>query len=81
LVNEGIFYEFVPVEEYGKPDARRLMIEAVELGKNYALIINSNAGLWGYSIGDNRQVCFKKSLSFAPLPVASNILFQHSAST
>ncbi len=46
LLNEGIFYEFVPVEEYGKPNARRLMIEEVELGKNYALIINSNAGLW-----------------------------------
>ena len=52
LLNEGIFYEFVPVDEYGKPNARRLMIEEVELGKNYALIINSNAGLWGYSIGD-----------------------------
>ena len=52
LLNEGIFFEFIPVEEYGKPNARRLMIEEVELGKNYALIINSNAGLWGYSIGD-----------------------------
>jgi hypothetical protein len=52
LLNEGIFYEFIPTEEYGKPNARRLMIEEVELGKNYALIINSNAGLWGYSIGD-----------------------------
>lgn len=52
LLNEGIFFEFVPTEEYGKPDPRRLSIEEVELGKNYALIINSNAGLWGYSIGD-----------------------------
>jgi len=52
LLNEGIFYEFIPVEEYGKPNARRLTIEEVQLGKNYALIINSNAGLWGYSIGD-----------------------------
>jgi hypothetical protein len=52
LLNDGIFYEFIPVEEYGKPDATRLTIEEVQLGKNYALIINSNAGLWGYSIGD-----------------------------
>jgi len=52
LLNEGIFYEFIPVEEYGKPNATRLTIEEVQLGKNYALIINSNAGLWGYSIGD-----------------------------
>ncbi len=60
LLNEGIFYEFIPVEEYGKPDARRLMIEEVELGKNYALIINSNAGLWGYSIGDTVKFVSKE---------------------
>lgn len=52
LLNNGIFYEFVPAEEYFSDHPRRLSIEEVELGKNYALIINSNAGLWGYSIGD-----------------------------
>jgi hypothetical protein len=52
LLNEGIFYEFVPVEEYFTEKPTRLTIEEVEMGKNYALIINSNAGLWGYSIGD-----------------------------
>jgi hypothetical protein len=52
LLNEGIFYEFIPVEQYGKADAQRLTIEEVQLGKNYALVVNSNAGLWGYSIGD-----------------------------
>ncbi len=52
LLNAGIFFEFIPVEEYGAENPRRLSIEGVELGKNYALIINNNAGLWGYSIGD-----------------------------
>jgi hypothetical protein len=52
LLDEGIFYEFVPVDEYFREHPKRLTIEEVELGKNYALIINSNAGLWGYSIGD-----------------------------
>jgi hypothetical protein len=52
LLNNGIFYEFIPTEEYFNENPRRLSIEEVELGKNYALIINSNAGLWGYSIGD-----------------------------
>lgn len=52
LLNAGIFYEFIPVEEYFSENPRRLSIREVELGKNYALIINSNAGLWGYSIGD-----------------------------
>lgn len=51
-LNSGIFYEFVPAEEYFNDNPRRLSIDEVELGKNYALIINSNAGLWGYSIGD-----------------------------
>jgi hypothetical protein len=52
LLNTGIFFEFIPVEEYFSERPARLSIEEVELGKNYALIINSNAGLWGYSIGD-----------------------------
>jgi hypothetical protein len=52
LLNTGIFYEFVPTEEYFNEKPRRLSIEEVEIGKNYAVIINNNAGLWGYSIGD-----------------------------
>jgi hypothetical protein len=52
LLNSGIFFEFVPAEEYFNEKPTRLSIGEVELGKNYALIINNNAGLWGYSIGD-----------------------------
>jgi hypothetical protein len=52
LLNSGIFFEFVPAEEYFNDRPTRLSIDEVELGKNYALIINNNAGLWGYSIGD-----------------------------
>ena len=52
LLNSGIFFEFIPAGEYFNEHPRRLSIEEVELGNNYALIINSNAGLWGYSIGD-----------------------------
>ncbi|MDZ4715964.1 MAG: GH3 auxin-responsive promoter family protein [Cytophagales bacterium] len=52
LLNSGIFFEFIPTDEYFNEKPTRLGIEEVELGKNYALIINSNAGLWGYSIGD-----------------------------
>ncbi|MBS1681123.1 MAG: GH3 auxin-responsive promoter family protein [Bacteroidetes bacterium] len=52
LLNSGIFFEFIPAEEYFNEKPTRLSIEEVELGKNYALVINSNAGLWGYSIGD-----------------------------
>jgi len=52
MLNSGIFYEFIPAEEYFNDNPTRLSIGDVELGKNYALVINSNAGLWGYSIGD-----------------------------
>lgn len=52
LLDSGIFYEFIPADEFFNENPARLSIEEVELGKNYALIINSNAGLWGYSIGD-----------------------------
>ncbi|MBU6324183.1 MAG: GH3 auxin-responsive promoter family protein [Bacteroidetes bacterium] len=52
LLNGGIYYEFVPVTEYFSAQPIRLGIEDVELGVNYAVIMNTNAGLWGYSIGD-----------------------------
>lgn len=52
LLNSGIFFEFVPADEYYNESPTRLSIEEVQIGVNYALIINSNAGLWGYSIGD-----------------------------
>jgi len=52
LLNTGIFFEFIPADEYFNEKPARLSIEDVELDKNYALVINSNAGLWGYSIGD-----------------------------
>ncbi|MEM7105017.1 MAG: GH3 auxin-responsive promoter family protein [Bacteroidota bacterium] len=51
-VNVGIFYEFVPVDEIFSENPTRLSLGEVELGTNYALIINSNSGLWGYNIGD-----------------------------
>ncbi|MFN6944080.1 MAG: GH3 auxin-responsive promoter family protein [Cytophagaceae bacterium] len=52
LLNSGIFYEFIPADEYFNENPSRLSIEEVELGVNYADILNTNAGLWGYSIGD-----------------------------
>jgi hypothetical protein len=52
LVDAGIFYEFVPADEYFNDNPTRVSLADVELDKNYALILNTNAGLWGYSIGD-----------------------------
>lgn len=50
--NSGIFYEFVPVEEIFNEHPTRLSLGEVQAGVNYAMIINSNAGLWGYNLGD-----------------------------
>ncbi|MDH4297823.1 MAG: GH3 auxin-responsive promoter family protein, partial [Cyclobacteriaceae bacterium] len=52
LLNTGIFFEFIPAAEYFDANPRRINIEDIEVGENYALIINNNAGLWGYAIGD-----------------------------
>ena len=51
-VNSGIFFEFVPANEIFDPHPTRLTLNEVETNVNYALIINNNAGLWGYNIGD-----------------------------
>ncbi|MGS4345877.1 GH3 auxin-responsive promoter family protein [Myroides odoratus] len=55
LLNAGIFYEFIKVEEFFTNNPRRYTIGEVELGVNYVLIISTNAGLWGYNIGDTVQ--------------------------
>ena len=51
-VDSGIFYEFVPANEIFNAQPTRLTLGEVEIGVNYAIIINNNAGLWGYNIGD-----------------------------
>lgn len=50
--NSGIFFEFVPAGEIFNENPTRLSLQDVKIGENYALIINNNAGLWGYNIGD-----------------------------
>lgn len=50
--NSGIFFEFIPAAEAFSPNPTRLSLKDVKVGENYALIINNNAGLWGYNIGD-----------------------------
>jgi hypothetical protein len=55
LLNSGIFYEFVHAEEFFEPNPKRLTIGEVEKGVNYAMIISTDAGLWGYNLGDTVQ--------------------------
>jgi GH3 auxin-responsive promoter len=50
--NSGIFFEFIPADEIFNENPTRISLKDVKPGINYALIINNNAGLWGYNIGD-----------------------------
>ena len=52
LSNSGIFFEFIAASDFFNESCKRLTLEEVEIGVNYAVILNSNAGLWGYAIGD-----------------------------
>jgi hypothetical protein len=52
LLDYGIFYEFIPTEDLEKEHPRVISLEGVEVGKNYALVISTNGGLWRYKIGD-----------------------------
>ncbi len=51
-VNHGIFYEFIPAEEFQNKNPKRISLSDVEIGVNYVLILNTNAGLWAYNLGD-----------------------------
>lgn len=55
LLNSGIFYEFIKTDEFFTESPKRYTIGEVEIGVNYALIVSTNAGLWGYNIGDTVQ--------------------------
>ena len=61
--NSGIFFEFVPAGEIFNENPTRLSLKDVKAGENYALIINSNAGLWGYNLGDTVKFVSIRSLS------------------
>jgi len=55
FLQHGIFYEFMPVEEYGKAAPKTIGLDKVELNKNYAIVISTNGGLWRYMPGDTVQ--------------------------
>ncbi len=52
MLDYGIFYEFIPMNIYGSEEQQAIALWDVEIGKNYAIIITTNAGLWRYKIGD-----------------------------
>ena len=64
MIDYGVFYEFVPMTEFGKPNARAVSLTDVELGKNYAMVISTSCGLWRYVIGDTVMFTSKSPYKF-----------------
>ncbi len=64
LPDHGIFYEFVPLEQIGEPFPETHTLSQVELGRTYAMVITTNAGLWRYAIGDTVEFTDKNPYRF-----------------
>ena len=64
MLDYDIFYEFIPIEEVEKDNPTVLPLEAVETGKNYAMVISTSCGLWRYIIGDTITFTSKKPYKF-----------------
>ena len=64
MLDYGVFYEFLPLEEVGKADARAVPVWEVETGKNYAMVITTTSGLWRYQIGDTVRFTSKNPYKF-----------------
>ncbi|MEN8769224.1 MAG: GH3 auxin-responsive promoter family protein, partial [Candidatus Arcticimaribacter sp.] len=60
LLNNGIFYEFIPVDQFGEDNPPRYSLAEVEVGVNYVLILSTTAGLWAYNIGDTVRFVSKE---------------------
>lgn len=52
MLDYGVYYEFIPMDQFDEENPKTLTLDQVEVGKNYALVISTNAGLWRYKIGD-----------------------------
>jgi hypothetical protein len=60
LTNNGMFYEFIPSDEFYNEKPTRISLKDVEINKNYVIILNTNAGLFGYNMGDTVKFISKK---------------------
>ena len=64
MIDYGVFYEFIPLEEVGKAQPHAYCLEEVETGKNYAMVISTSCGLWRYMIGDTVRFTQKNPYKF-----------------
>ena len=75
-VNHGMFFEFVPVDDFLSESYKRISLSDVVLGVNYVVILNTDAGLWGYNIGDTVSLFLSTHIELL-LPEGLNISLLH----
>lgn len=64
MLDYGVFYEFIPMDEYGSDNPTVVPLSGVEVGKNYAMVISTSCGLWRYVIGDTVSFTSKNPYKF-----------------
>lgn len=64
MLDYGVFYEFLPMDELGSDNPRIVPLEGVEVGRNYAMLISTSCGLWRYEIGDTVQFTSRNPYKF-----------------
>lgn len=64
MIDYGVFYEFIPIEELDKEHPKTYCLDEVEVGKNYAIVISTSSGLWRYMIGDTVKFSSKNPYKF-----------------
>ncbi len=64
MLDYGVFYEFIPMDEYGSDNPTVVPLAGVEVGKNYAMVISTSCGLWRYVIGDTVSFTSKNPYKF-----------------
>lgn len=64
MLDYGVFYEFIPLNELGQDHPKTLLLDEVELNKDYALVISTNGGLWRYIIGDTIRFTHRYPFKF-----------------
>ena len=64
MLDYGVFYEFIPMDEYGSDNPTVVPLAGVEVGKNFAMVISTSCGLWRYVIGDTVSFTSKNPYKF-----------------
>ena len=64
MLDYGVFYEFIPMDEFGQDNATVVPLSGVEVGKNYAMLISTSCGLWRYVIGDTVKFTSRNPYKF-----------------